>query len=567
MAFIPSSGSVVAFQSDPTKLVATVSVVGVLPVQVQSSIAAVIIGGSIAASFTPPANQSVSGMVGASIIGLPPFIAASMLSYPGIVSTANSTSTPVTSTLSFTGTGEEWKDFGSIVINVFTDAPSATDGLSIQQSSNNTNWDIQDTYTISSMIAGQGKTFQVQPAARFGRIVYTQGAVNSGAFRLQTIYHPQLVKPTSQRPSDNYTNETDTEQVQTFPQVFNGTNWDRLRGNSSIGALVSTGSSSIITRQSGTVITSLVSTVPSSVIVGASIFGQLPAGTAVLGSIISYQGLPSWNVSGSVIGFQGGTQVTSLVSTVPSSVIVGSSIFGQLPAGTAMLGSVVAYQGVTPWIIAPSSGSVAVNGSVVAFPGVNPWPVVGIGSVITIFQSSSILAVPVGSVITVLQSPSIVGTYSEDATHTSADKGIFALGVRNETMTSITSADLDYSPMAVGPLGEMLVANSPITKWIYGTTSIVSGPSVALFAAQGASIFSNMTGLNIVNPSANNLTGTLSTGAGAASVLVYFTAPANGGSNMIFPNPLRSRDNTAILASISGIGSVYLSAQGFISKL
>lgn len=39
---------------------------------VQNSVAAVIIGGSIAASFTPPANQSVSGTVGASIIGTVP---------------------------------------------------------------------------------------------------------------------------------------------------------------------------------------------------------------------------------------------------------------------------------------------------------------------------------------------------------------------------------------------------------------------------------------------------------------------------------------------------------------
>lgn len=38
-------------------------------ISINSSVATVIIGGSIAASFTPPANQSVSGTVGSSIIG------------------------------------------------------------------------------------------------------------------------------------------------------------------------------------------------------------------------------------------------------------------------------------------------------------------------------------------------------------------------------------------------------------------------------------------------------------------------------------------------------------------
>lgn len=73
--------------------------------------------------------------------------------------------------------------------------------------------------------------------------------------------------------------------------------------------------------QSGTIITSLVSTVPSSVIVGASIFGLAPVNITNT----------NINVSGSVVGFQGGTQITSIVSTVPSSVLVGASVFGTAP--------------------------------------------------------------------------------------------------------------------------------------------------------------------------------------------------------------------------------------------
>ena len=127
-------------------------------------------------------------------------------------------------------------------------------------------------------------------------------------------------------------------------------------------------------------------------IVGASIIGTLPAtisGTPSISGTVNIAGAASvlvlnpvsvlavtqsgaWSASlvgtiaGSVVAFQGGTQVTSLVSTIPSSVIVGASIFGQLPAGTAVLGSVVTLQGTNPWVIV---GSVYGVGSVVAFQG------------------------------------------------------------------------------------------------------------------------------------------------------------------------------------------------------
>lgn len=666
-------------------------------------------------------------------------------------------------------------------------------------------------------------------------------------------------------------------------------------GNQSVsGTIGASIIGTVPTTQAGTRITSIVSTVPSSVIVGASIFGQLPAGNAILGAVAaSISGIV--NISGSVVAAQIGTQVTSLVSTVPSSVIVGASIFGQLPAGTAMLGSVAALQGTNPWTIvhpaasitsitipagsitavsatapagsilsithpagsvtgvrtdsasvittqlagsilavsgtittvsgnssvmllagtnvigsvtalqgtnpwvtvrpagsvtaianlagsiaavtatAPAgsvltiatlagsivavsatqsgtwatsvvggplnigsilgtyqeetiggpsikgialvwesnastsvmstvsptnplrilgsvSGTVAatqlagsilsvtnpagsitaitgtittvtgnssvmllnsttVIGSVAALQGTNPWTTVNpaasvtsitipagsvtavsatapagsvltiatlagsimsvsstspagsiqsvtnpagsitavsavqpagsllsiitpagsvqgvrtdLASVITVLQGSSILAVPVGSVITISQASSIVGTYAEDSAHTSGDKGVFALQVRNDTMASITSTDGDYSPQAVGPVGEVIVANSPITKWITAQTSVMYGVSVQAIAAQGASVFTYVTGLQIANDSATfsrvKITG------GLGSVLAWTVAPANGGSNIIFPNALRAGDNSGVSVSISGVSSVYVSMQGFISK-
>src|SRR3990167_5585797 len=87
------------------------------------------------------------------------------------------------------------------------------------------------------------------------------------------------------------------------------------------------------------------------------------------------------------------------------------------------------------------------NSSILAVP-VGSVIATQIGSVITVLQSSSILTVPVGSIITYWPTPSIVGTYAEDAAHTTTDRGIFALGVRNDDQSSVTSTDNDYSPLA-----------------------------------------------------------------------------------------------------------------------
>ena len=279
--------------------------------------------------------------------------------------------------------------------------------------------------------------------------------------------------------------------------------------------------------------------------VGASIIGTVPVTQS--GTVISSisGSVDIGVIPGSVVAFQGGIRATSIVSTIPSSVIVGASIFGQLPAGTAPIGSVATLQGTNPWIVNFQNSSII---------GINA------GSVVAISQ---------GSVITVAQANSIVGTYAEDAGHTPGDKGVFSLGVRNDTMSSVTSADGDYSQIGVGPMGETIVANAPITKWVQGTASMlggtpVNGGSVTVIAAQGSSVFTYITGIQIANPSANNV---FLRFEGATSSTIGFTiVPANGGSNMVFPNALKTNANGAFTASISGVASVYLSAQGFISK-
>ncbi len=145
-----------------------------------------------------------------------------------VVSTANSSTSVLAGGAVFTGTSEDILNYNSVWINVFASHASATDGLSIQQSSNGTNWDHTDVFTIA---ATTGKVFHFPRHARYIRIVYTNGATLQTSFRLQTIFSTNPIKASAQRTADAYTNETDLEQIQTFTMFYNGTTWDRLRGD------------------------------------------------------------------------------------------------------------------------------------------------------------------------------------------------------------------------------------------------------------------------------------------------------------------------------------------------
>lgn len=144
----------------------------------------------------------------------------------GTISTNNSTTSVLAGGATFTGTSDETLIYNEIRVSVIASHASASDGLSIQQSTDNTNWDITDTYTIPAATA---KTYSVPRQARYFRVVYTNGGTLQTSFRLQTILNRLGSRVSSQRPGDAYTNETDLEQQQSFLMGYNGTTWDRLR--------------------------------------------------------------------------------------------------------------------------------------------------------------------------------------------------------------------------------------------------------------------------------------------------------------------------------------------------
>lgn len=491
MAYIPSSGSVVAFQSNPSALQVLIqspisintasisgqvgaSVIGLPPVNInvggnpvttanpvpvqppasgslpvtqvgsvitvgQGSIATVIIGGSITASFTPPANQSVSGAV-------------SISNFP--------------TNQNISGSVVAWLESTNASV-ITVGSPVANQSVS---------------GTVGASVIGHA------PVIIVGGSILTSAPANQSVSGTVSISN----FPTTQNVSGSIV-------------AFQGTPEWTVKSSLAGGIFPISGSVAAVVTNTN---------------------------LNVSGSVVAFEG-GGW--SGSVAAVQIGTWKTSITNIVPTSMLVGASIFGQLPAGTAMLGSIATYQGAVP------------------------WATVNVGSIIT---------TQIGSVITKWgQSPSIVGTYAEDSAHTSADKGLFILGVRNDTVSSFTGSNQEYNPFAHDSAGRMLIKPfAPGEASIIANTSIVSAGTIAsvqLFSAPGAGLKNYITDFNISN-------------SGAATTVVLFAdsdssiqgrtiAPAGGGSNHSYATPLVSaRVNTVTnLHILSSSSIVYATVTGF----
>jgi hypothetical protein len=104
----------------------------------------------------------------------------------GIISSNNSTTSNLTVDEVYTGSSDIVTNYSSITINIIANQSSANEGMEMQFSSNNSNWDIIDKYTI---VRDVSRTFHIPVHARYFRIVYTNGSIAQTAMRLQTMYH------------------------------------------------------------------------------------------------------------------------------------------------------------------------------------------------------------------------------------------------------------------------------------------------------------------------------------------------------------------------------------------
>ncbi len=127
-----------------------------------------------------------------------------------VVSTDNSSTTTLGASGVFTGPAEDITNYAGIFVTVAASHDGVTDGCSIQQSSDGTNWDHTDDYSI---LAAKHKNFNFNPHSNWFRIVYTNGSTPQTYFRLQTIFKQVFSTPSSVRIQDDITSDDDAQLI------------------------------------------------------------------------------------------------------------------------------------------------------------------------------------------------------------------------------------------------------------------------------------------------------------------------------------------------------------------
>ncbi|HEY6021883.1 MAG TPA: hypothetical protein VIY48_19065 [Candidatus Paceibacterota bacterium] len=542
VATVIIGGSIAATFTPP----ANQSVSGTVQTDVRSSVATVIIGGSIAATFTPPANQSVSGAV--QIAGASPSsiatvtridnqIVGSMLGFTaqavihGLTSAGGGSYvdvkvdpsgalvTAASSVVAFQGgtrrTSIVSSNPSSVLVgaSIFGALPAGNAILGAVAAS--ISGTVTTTITGSPSISGAVTI--VGTSIPPGSVSGTVNTLQSGT----VISSISGVVNVSGSIAGTYTEPAVVTSVTGLAMMFKSNVSTSTMGVvSSSNPLPVTFAAASNQSVSGTVGASIIGTVPftQAGTLIASVFGNV----SVLGTVPVTQVTSPWIITGSVQGTAAANQsVSGTVQTdvrgSVATVIIGGSIAATFtpPANQSVSGAVSVSN-------FPTTQNV--SGSVVGFQGTSPW--------VVNFQNSSVIAVPVGSVITVVQ-----GSVATAA-----------------TIASVAAAE-----------GFLRVA-PPIGATVQGIADlqVVQGASVTAIAAQGASVFTYITGIQVTNFGSASVLVRL--GGGLGSTLGWTIAPAGGGSNVTYPTGLKTGANSAFTASISGTASVIVSAQGFTAK-
>lgn len=106
-----------------------------------------------------------------------------------VISTSNSSTTPLSANATFTGGWEEVTKYGSVSIILDTDKDSANDGIEIQLSSDGINVDVIHQYTRDASATPFGGAGMLPIKSKYFRFVYNNGNQAQSYFRLQTIFH------------------------------------------------------------------------------------------------------------------------------------------------------------------------------------------------------------------------------------------------------------------------------------------------------------------------------------------------------------------------------------------
>ena len=139
-------------------------------------------------------------------------IKTNTVSNNGIVSSANSTSTPLNAGLTWTGSAEDVSKYPSVVVSCKTDQDGS---LTIQFSTDGTNWDSVLTYTVT---ANLNEVHRISVSKKYVRATFTNtSAVNQTFLRLQVIYGSQQTLNSAL----NGVIQADADAIVTRPSDFN----------------------------------------------------------------------------------------------------------------------------------------------------------------------------------------------------------------------------------------------------------------------------------------------------------------------------------------------------------
>ena len=230
------------------------------------------------------------------------------------VDAGNSSTTPLGISGVFTGTAFDITNFASINVFVYSNVDSATNGLTVQFSSDGTNWDHSHSTTYTS--GGKGYIFNCE--GKYARVVFTNGAVAQTSFRLQTIFKPVAV------PSSLYTLSQSVNSnmfaslgrsIITGETTGGGGGYVNVKVNPS-GALVTE-----TTLAAGTAAIGSVSVTSSALPTGASTLAEQQTQTTAVGSLT--ETAPATDTASS--GLNGRLQriaqrLTSLIALLPTSI-------------------------------------------------------------------------------------------------------------------------------------------------------------------------------------------------------------------------------------------------------
>ena len=112
----------------------------------------------------------------------------------GTLLAGNSTTQPLLASGVFVGVPQSTLNAAQVLLFVFSDADSATGGLSCQWSSDAANWD--DVSQKFSVQASFNRTIPLAVRAQYFRVVYTNGAAPQSVFRLAVIMQSGAAGPT-----------------------------------------------------------------------------------------------------------------------------------------------------------------------------------------------------------------------------------------------------------------------------------------------------------------------------------------------------------------------------------